>query len=56
MVTLPWTVFHISDWLPTFLSLAGMENLPEGLDGVNQAKMLFAEGDVPSGTKNVAGR
>ena len=35
-------IFHISDWLPTFLTLAGSEGLDDDLrlDGVDQMEAL----------------
>ena len=40
-------LIHITDWFPTFLSLAGLENIPEDIDGVNQAEVLFSASELP---------
>jgi len=42
-------LIHITDWFPTFLSLAGLENIPDDIDGVNQVDVLFGESDLPPG-------
>ena len=37
-----YNIFHISDWLPTFLSWANQSHLTDGLDldGIDQSKAL----------------
>ncbi len=42
-------LIHITDWFPTFLSLAGLENIPDDIDGINQVDVLFGESDLPPG-------
>ena len=39
-------LFHISDWLPTFLHMTNIV-IPEGLYGVNQYEAVFSDFDIP---------
>ena len=41
-------MMHISDWLPTLLSLAQAEaSIPQNIDGIDQSSAIFGDEPAP---------